>query len=382
MADTFITIVATMLHDPPDPNEPIPFANKKSTIYGVTIPFHVLSWIFVFFRLHTRLRVVRDPGLDDVFVVLAAIFNLLSLIAFLHCTEYGLGRHLVYSFNLLKPTMILLWLTNAAFHTTTACIKVSLILQYLRMFKDGIRRKICIALLVVVTLWGLAFSFMAWFPCFPISSFWNRLDGGKCYGFGFRTALEAKEFILAFAATNMILDASIFFIPLTEFFRSDLKRKQLLAMTGLFSLGSIVVLMAVLRLWSTFNHNKTKTSSFDFTFWYPQTLIFSCLEIDFAIMCASMPIFWPTVVASWSHIFVTNEVRVTSHERLPDESQDNFELQRTNSAKSHGSTNALARSGSAGDAYYNGYDAETGKDGRFTLMQVEVQPQKQVSRRL
>ncbi|EDU42271.1 conserved hypothetical protein [Pyrenophora tritici-repentis Pt-1C-BFP] len=347
MSDTFVGIVTAMLEDPPDPNEPIPFSNKRSTIYGVTIPFH---W-------YQSLTACQG-------------------------TEYGLGRHLIYSFKVLKPTMILLWLTNAAFHTTTACIKISLILQYLRMFKDGVRRKICVVLLTMVVIWGLAFSFMAWFPCFPVSTFWDRLNGGRCYGFGFRTAVEAKNFILAFAATNMILDTVIYCIPLTEFFRQDLKRRQLLAMTGLFSLGSVVVLMAVLRLWSTFKHNESRTDSFDFTFWYPQPLIFSCLEIDFAIMCASMPIFWPTVVASWSHIFVTNEVRVTSHERLPDESQDNFELQRTNSTKSQGSTKALARSRSAGDAYYNGYDAETGKDGRFAVMQVEVQPQQQVSRRL
>ena len=35
------------------------------------------------YRLHTRFRIVREPGWDDVFVVLAALFNLISLIAFL-----------------------------------------------------------------------------------------------------------------------------------------------------------------------------------------------------------------------------------------------------------------------------------------------------------
>ena len=150
-----------------------------------------------------------------------------------------MGHHLVYSFKVIKPTMILLWLSNAAFHATTACIKVSLLLQYLRLFKEGIRRKVCIVMLVIIATWGLAFSFMAWFPCFPVSSFWDRTNGGKCYGFGFRTAVESKSFVLAFASTNMIFDIAIFFIPLTEFLRPDLKRKQLLAMTGLFSLGSM-----------------------------------------------------------------------------------------------------------------------------------------------
>jgi len=141
--------------------------------------------------------------------------------------------------------------------------------------------------------------------------------------------------------------------------------------------------MAILRLWSTFKNSQSMTQSFDFTWWYPEVLIISCLEIDFAIMCASMPIFWPTVMASWTQIFVTNEVRVTHHERLPDDSRDNFELVRNTSLKSTGSAEELARvTSEEQDTVYGGFDPETGKDGRFAAMRVEVQPQAQRTRRL
>lgn len=98
--DEFTSVITTLLQHPPDPNEPSPVWNRKGTIYGITIPLQVcpllnkidsspssqlqvLCWLFVATRLHTRIRVVRDPGLDDVFVVLAALFNLVSLIGFL-----------------------------------------------------------------------------------------------------------------------------------------------------------------------------------------------------------------------------------------------------------------------------------------------------------
>lgn len=55
----------------------------------------VLCWIFVAFRLHTRLRVVREPGLDDLFVVLAAAFNLLSLVTFLYGKHFRLDLGLI-----------------------------------------------------------------------------------------------------------------------------------------------------------------------------------------------------------------------------------------------------------------------------------------------
>lgn len=141
---------------------------------------------------------------------------------------------------MLPETMKWLYVTNAAYHTTTALIKISLLCQYLRMFQ-GIRRKVCIVMLVIVSLWGATFSFMSWFPCFPVDGFWNRTQtpAPKCYGFGYKSINGAKAIILAFSGTNMFFDIAIFLIPLTEYFRPGLKRKQILAMTGLFALGSL-----------------------------------------------------------------------------------------------------------------------------------------------
>jgi hypothetical protein len=79
-----------------------------------------------------------------------------------------------------------------------------------------------------------------------------------------------------------------------------------------------VVLMSILRLWTAVKHNPKDVKNVDFTWWYPLALIFSCLEVDFAIICASMPIFWPVFVASLPQIFVTKEVIVTHHQRLDD----------------------------------------------------------------
>jgi hypothetical protein len=138
--------------------------------------------------------------------------------------------------------------------------------------------------------------------------------------------------------------------------------------------------MAVLRLWSVFKHSQSAVQSFDFTWWYPEVLIISCLEVDFAIMCASMPIFWPTVVASWSHIFVTNEVHISHHERLSGGSQENIELGRTGSMKSTASAEAFSKAPSW--EYYKGYDTETGRDGRVGITKVEVQTFKQDTRML
>ncbi len=120
--------------------------------------------------------------------------------------------------------------------------------------------------------------------------------------------------------------------------------------------------MAILRLWSAWKHSHNKLDTFDFTWWYPEVLILSSLEVDFAIIAASMPIFWPTVVASWSDIFVTKEVHVTHHQRLDDSNTDFMEMNRTNSLKSTTSTEGLTRVVSQEHkTYHHDFDAELGR---------------------
>jgi hypothetical protein len=151
----------------------------------------------------------------------------------------GLGKHLVFIIDIFEQTMIWYYVTSAAYVTTTVCIKLSLLFQYLRLFRGDYRRNLVLGLLAIVVLWGSGFMFMSWFPCFPVSGYWNRylVSGATCYGFGYRTVKEAKESLFAFSGSNMALDLVIFLVPLTEYSRPGLDRKQVLAMTGLFGFG-------------------------------------------------------------------------------------------------------------------------------------------------
>lgn len=76
--DEWNDMITQMLLHAPDPNEPIPISNRRETIYGVTVPFLLLSWAAVGLRLWVRFRVMREPGWDDLFVVLAAVCILIG----------------------------------------------------------------------------------------------------------------------------------------------------------------------------------------------------------------------------------------------------------------------------------------------------------------
>ena len=86
-----------------------------------------------------------------------------------------------------------------------------------------------------------------------------------------------------------------------------------------------------------------------------QVLIFSYLEVDFAIIGASMPFFWPTVKAAWSQITVTRVVIVTSESRYDEAHKDDLGMNigSTVSLRSHNSIEGLVTGESGeGNPFY------------------------------
>ena len=153
--------------------------------------------------------------------------------------KHGLGQHLIFIFSTLPAAMRWFYVANAAYTSTTVCIKLSLLRQYQRFFRESYRRVVILIVLVIVIVCGIAFSFMAWFPCFPIRGFWDKTmsPSAECYTFGYRTTVKAKPTLLTFAVSKLFLGIVVFLIPPTEYFRFSLKRKQVLAMTSLFAVG-------------------------------------------------------------------------------------------------------------------------------------------------
>lgn len=155
----------------------------------------------------------------------------------------GLGKHLYFlNQNEFATLFKFLYLQNAAYYMCAGTVKLSLLCQYLRLFEKGVVRQICIGVLAMTSLWALFWSFQGWFPCFPVSGFWNRFGDhpAKCWGTGFGNTETSLAAFVGFAASNMMLDTIIFFLPMTLYFKpSTTGPRQVVALLMLFSLGSM-----------------------------------------------------------------------------------------------------------------------------------------------
>ncbi|KAF1830682.1 hypothetical protein BDW02DRAFT_633466 [Decorospora gaudefroyi] len=338
---TYEDLLVGMLRDPPPRNEPLPLSNRRETMYGATLSFLIVSWCAVIFRLWVRVRVVKELGWDDAFVLFAQLLNTAATVVVCLSVEAGLGQHMLYlPMKDFTQYLTLFYIEHAMYNTNTALIKIALLLQYLRIFKAGAMRWTCIALLVLVTLWGLGFSIAAWFPCWPVAGYWDRTIAATCYGFGFGDVSSFIATYKAHSASNMMFDIVIFLAPMVLFRTPNLKPKNVIAMVGVFTFGAVVVATSVWRLRGIVETQGATYPYVDFTWWSPTMIVLSCLEIDLAVICASMPIFYPLIEKSLSAIFVSYEVRVVE-ERVVDDYGLAYELEhrdRAGSLKSNGTS--------------------------------------------
>jgi hypothetical protein len=123
---------------------------------------------------------------------------------------------------------------------SSALVKLALLFQYMRVFKEELRmRRLSQGVAIFTLIWGLAYTFMGWFPCFPIYGYWTWTIKAKCYGFG---SVNPSVFFGTYASAsvmNMVQDMVILAIPFPLFFRKDTTSRTRMGLLGLFAMGAL-----------------------------------------------------------------------------------------------------------------------------------------------
>lgn len=299
----------------PGPGQDLPWINQTTTVLGIGITLIVAVWITTLGRLWVRCFLVKKPWWDDLFVVLAV--STFSMMAIVICVDmqYGMGEH---GWNIppqnIRNILQCQYVFGIAYASSTAAIKISLLLQYLRVFAEHRwTYRAAMMLLVLVALWGAVMTFISIFSCFPTpSAFWDGTNTG-CYGFASPNVSELVAMVTSHSATNFAFDMLILGLAVRlqwvmEDAPSNRRSMVLLLLVGLAACG-----FALWRLVEVFTSHVGTGA--DPTFDQPRTLILSMAELYLAASCATIPFFWPVVRDRIINVFVTYEFKVESEPR-------------------------------------------------------------------
>ncbi|KAF3765022.1 hypothetical protein M406DRAFT_331336 [Cryphonectria parasitica EP155] len=272
-------------------DEPTPFFNTKSAVYGFMITLLLLTWV---------------TNVGSIFLVNA-----------------GLGQHFILlGIDGMIEFVKMFWWCNACYNMSMAAIKISLLFQYLRLLNEHpaadsrqpmIMRTAVIVLIAITAIWGIVYSILAWVPCVPIYADWDFTVSATRYGYG---SDDKRTFVTTFmvhGACNMAIDIAIFALPLfsrSMWAAAGRQRQSRIAMIFLYGLGVVSVLCSIFRFVSIVDHKAATYPTFDPTWYGPTAIVLSILEVDLATIMASLPVFWPYLRRNIDRIMITHEIEV------------------------------------------------------------------------
>lgn len=116
------------------------------------------------------------------------------------------------------------------YYCCIACVKLSVLAFYRRVFPVNTLRITSYALAGVIAIWWITVVLISILACTPISFNWDRTQpGGHC--------LDPRIFVIAISIPNIVTDITILLLPLPVIWRLQLHFKKKIAVSAIFSLG-------------------------------------------------------------------------------------------------------------------------------------------------
>ncbi|KAK7722958.1 hypothetical protein SLS57_004814 [Botryosphaeria dothidea] len=257
-------------------------ASDAGTRFAATvITMTVLAFIILTSRLAIRTCVVSNFGPDDWFIIAAMTFTIVMAAMMMLQVHHGLGKHVWEVSDMEQMDLSkYLYVSVIFYNGAVGLVKISILLQYIRVFATKKMQTACRIVLTLNSMFTIETVIISVFDCTPIPFFWDKtIKGGHCVDFG------AMWF--SHASVNIAFDLIIVILPMPVINSLKLPRRQKIALMGIFALGAFASVTSILRLQSIYN----VSYSHDITYDNVGAALWSAVEINTAIICASLPTF-------------------------------------------------------------------------------------------
>ncbi|KAK8004124.1 kinase-like domain-containing protein [Apiospora arundinis] len=243
-----------------------------------------IAIVVVALRFYTRHYLIKKIEIEDWFALAALLMSIGAAIGTGRQAYFALGKHLsLVDSERLSNYFRAVWYTALFYHLSLGLIKASILFLYIRMFKsyDSLRRASWIVLaLVAVGICGILAVMMT--ACIPLRKKWDHTledVDGYCHPVAVWWAITGFQ-----AGSDVI----IFLMPLPTICKLRLPRRQKWGLVAVFAVGLFVCLISVMRIVWIY-----RASDPDFTYTGKSIAEWSCVELNTAVICASLMVLKP-----------------------------------------------------------------------------------------
>ncbi|KAI1136502.1 hypothetical protein F5Y05DRAFT_110213 [Hypoxylon sp. FL0543] len=251
--------------------------DKRSMIIGSIVSCMILAFITFLMRLASR-RVKKSAFIVSDYLVVGGLLCAYGVSAMmLYATALGLGLHI----ERVPPANIrvffqTIFVVEIIYSVGFTLIKLSIMALYRQLFPTRLMFICTRFLAAFVIMWGLALTLVSIFSCNPIRGFWDIDIGAKC--------IDTQWFFIGNSIPNIIADICLLCLPMRDVWTLQLGVRSKIIISGLFALGSFVIIASGLRIHFTLNLDET-----DIPWSYVDAEVWTAVEMNVAIMCCCLP---------------------------------------------------------------------------------------------
>ncbi|KAJ5164294.1 uncharacterized protein N7500_006124 [Penicillium coprophilum] len=239
---------------------------------AVSIVFTTIATFITAVRIFTRAFLVKQMGADDYVVLVSLGFSWIFFGLMVGEVYHGMGEHYIdIPASIFKAQMIYFWASIPIYQTSLISTKMSILLQYKRVFSTPRMRLACWIMIGVLGVYGTWTIISAWANCVPLAKFGDPSVPGFCF--------DKKALWFSNSAIHIITDIVILIYPMPVLKSLQLPKRQKFALMAVFALGGFVLITSILRLKSllVISNSDDPTSTW------------SAVECNVAIICACLP---------------------------------------------------------------------------------------------
>ncbi|KAH7080158.1 hypothetical protein BKA63DRAFT_505842 [Paraphoma chrysanthemicola] len=270
--------------------------SKASEILSIIIIFPVLALVIVILRLYTRVYIIKSFSHDDIAITLAMALSIVSSNFQGLQVYHGLGRHTeIASEAQIVETLKALYGSIICWVLAIALVKTSIVLQYLRITTEKRIRIVCWTFMCCSNMYYTSIVFVSMFECVPIRSYWDKRIPGRC--------ISSAGNYYGTAVFNIVTDITLLIIPFFILRHTVMARRQKITLAIILGLGSFATIASSCRIPALYTILNTK----DFMWDSAGAAMWSTMELNAGILCASLATLRALIIKLWPRVFLTSQ---------------------------------------------------------------------------
>ncbi|KAK2039456.1 hypothetical protein LZ31DRAFT_84940 [Colletotrichum somersetense] len=219
--------------------------NRGPQLVAVGLTLVISAFVATVLRCYVRFFLVKNFGIDDWFMIVAAIFFILFVSSALTGVHYGTGRHREdLSTEDWESAMMYWWYCYLWYCLAMIASKISIGYFLLRITVRKVDIWIIYIVMMLTVCTGVVFFFVTLLQCQPISYFWNQSSqNGHCVPMDVIIALT-----FLYSAFSVICDFTFAILPIVLIWKLKMNRQTKLALVPVMAMACIASAAVVVRM--------------------------------------------------------------------------------------------------------------------------------------